>query len=97
MSGHDSKSAHRPDPDALLVAIASYAHGAKIDSPTAYETARYCLMDSLACGLQALNYPACTRLLGPVVPGATLARRCTRAGHWISSSNRYRQPSTSAR
>src|SRR6478736_6339103 len=73
MSGHDSKSAHRPDPDALLTSIARYACEAKITSTLAYETARYCLMDTLACGLQALQYPACTRLLGPVVPGATLA------------------------
>jgi len=73
VGGHDHKSALRPDPDALLVDIASYAHGATIDSALAYETARYCLMDTLACGLQALRYPACTRLLGPVVPGATLA------------------------
>src|SRR6478736_7310666 len=72
MSGRDNKSAQRPDPDALLVAIARYARDASIDSPIAYETARYCLMDTLACGLQALKYPACTKLLGPVVPGATL-------------------------
>jgi len=73
MSSHDHKSAHRPDPDRLLVDIASYAHAGVIDSALAYETARYCLMDSLACALQALAFPACTRLLGPVVPGATLA------------------------
>ena len=72
MSSHDVRSARRPDPDPLLVQIASYARDARIDSPLAYETARYCLMDTLACGLQALQYPACTRLLGPVVPGATL-------------------------
>src|SRR5712672_226680 len=72
MSSHDHKSAQRPDPDPLLVDIASYAHAAAIDSAMAYETARYCLMDTLACGLQALKFPACTRLLGPVVPGATL-------------------------
>src|SRR5581483_9618740 len=41
-------------------------------SPQAYETARYCLMDTLACGFQALKYPACTKLLGPVVPGAVM-------------------------
>jgi len=74
MSGHDAKSAQRPEPDPLLVAIASYARDATISSEVAYETSRYCLMDTLACGLQALKYPACTRLLGPVVPGATLAR-----------------------
>ena len=44
-----------------------------IDSDLAYETAHYCLMDTLACGFQALDYPACTKLLGPIVPGATLS------------------------
>jgi 2-methylcitrate dehydratase len=73
MSGHDLKSAQRPQPDRLLVDIADYARAAQIDSELAYSTARYCLMDTLACGLQALKYPACTRLLGPVVPGATLS------------------------
>src|SRR3974390_2162696 len=73
MSGHDIKSAQRPRPDRLLVDIADYVCGAKLDSELAFTTARYCLMDTLACGLQALQYPACTRLLGPVVPGATLA------------------------
>ncbi len=73
MSAHDIKSAHRPDPDAVLTAIASYARNAKIDSSAAYETARYCLMDTLACGFQALRYPACRKLLGPVVPGAVMS------------------------
>ena len=73
MSTHDLKSTHRPDPDALLVEIAEYARNFTIQSELAYETARYCLMDTLACGFQALKYPACTKLLGPVVPGATLA------------------------
>ena len=73
MSQHDSRSAERPPPDKVLVDIAEYARNAMIESPVAYETARYCLMDTLACGFQALGYPACTRLLGPVVPGATMA------------------------
>jgi 2-methylcitrate dehydratase len=72
MSSHDYKSAQRPDPDSALVAIADYAHGAKISSKTAYDTARHCFMDTLACGFQALKYPACTKLLGPVVPGAVM-------------------------
>ncbi len=70
---HDIKSAERPAPDQLLAAIADYASAYEIRSELAYETAAYCLMDTLACGFQALKYPACTRLLGPVVPGATLA------------------------
>jgi 2-methylcitrate dehydratase len=72
MSSHDYKSAARPQPDELLVALAEYTANQRVDSPQAYETARYCLMDSLACGFQAMKYPACTRLLGPVVPGATM-------------------------
>ena len=71
---HDIKSALRPDTDAVLANIADYALTYAINSEIAYETAYYCLMDTLACGFQALKYPACSRLLGPVVPGATLAR-----------------------
>ena len=73
MSHFDIKSAKRPDPDQVLVDIAEYACSYAIDSEVAYETARYCLMDTLACGFQALAYPACKRLLGPIVPGATMA------------------------
>src|SRR5438477_5591266 len=72
MSSHDIESAERPAPDAALVAIADYAQSFKVTSAQAYETARYCLMDTLACGFQALKYPACTKLLGPVVPGAVM-------------------------
>ncbi len=73
MSDIGIRSAKRPDWDKELVDIADYVCEATIDSELAYETAHYCLMDTLACGFQALDYPACTKLLGPVVPGATLA------------------------
>ncbi len=59
----------RPEPDKVLVDIADYVTGYRIDSTEAYETARYCLIDTLGCGLEALVYPACTKLLGPIVPG----------------------------
>ena len=59
----------RPKPDKVLVDIADYATKHKIKSREAYETARYCLMDTLGCGFEALEYPACTKLLGPVVHG----------------------------
>jgi 2-methylcitrate dehydratase len=68
----DIRSAERPAPDQVITAIADYALSYAIDSPLAYETAAYCLMDTLACGFQALKYPACTKLMGPVVPGASL-------------------------
>src|SRR5712675_1007138 len=63
----------RPPPDQVLIDIANYAANYAVDSTLAYETARYCLMDTLGCGLEALDYPACTKLLGPIVPGAILA------------------------
>ena len=72
MSHFDAKSTRRPDPDKVLQDIANYVTDVQIDSELALSTARYCLMDTLACGFQALNYPACTKLLGPVVPGATM-------------------------
>src|SRR5438067_8022110 len=72
MSAHDVRSAERPAPDAVLTAIADYARNFTVRSDTAYETARYCLMDTLACGFQALKYPACRKLLGPLVPGAVM-------------------------
>jgi 2-methylcitrate dehydratase len=56
----------------LLCEIADYALSAAAASDEAFDTARYCLMDSLGCGLLALSYPACTKLLGPIVPGASL-------------------------
>jgi 2-methylcitrate dehydratase len=69
---HDYKSAQRPAPDQVLVNIADYALSYQVTSEAAYETAYYCLMDTLACGFQALKYPACTKLMGPVVPGAVM-------------------------
>jgi 2-methylcitrate dehydratase len=63
--------ARLPDPE--LAAIADYVLSGPAASALAYETARYCLMDTIGCGLEALSYPACTKLLGPIVPGAVLA------------------------
>src|SRR5216110_4042455 len=59
----------RPKPDQVLVDIADYVSGYKVASKEAYDTARYCLLDTIGCGLEALSYPACTKLLGPIVPG----------------------------
>ncbi len=70
MSAHISNV--RPKPDQVLADIANYVSKSKIDSKQAYETARYCLMDTLGCGLEALEYPACTKLLGPIVPGTVV-------------------------
>lgn len=58
-----------PQPDALLVEIADYVTGAQTFSREAYATARLCLMDALGCAIAALSFPACTKLLGPLIPG----------------------------
>src|SRR5688572_17700129 len=62
----------RPQPDKVLTDIADYVTRYAIESKEAYETARYCLMDTLGCGLEALSYPACTKLMGPIVPGTAV-------------------------
>src|SRR5712692_10771235 len=66
MSAHISNV--RPKPDKVLTLIADYVTKYSVKSEEAYDTARYCLMDTLGCGLEALEYPACTRLLGPIDP-----------------------------
>jgi 2-methylcitrate dehydratase len=70
MSNHVSNV--RPKPDEVMTDIADYVLNHKITSEEAYNTARLCLMDTLGCGLEALTYPACTKLMGPIVPGAVL-------------------------
>jgi 2-methylcitrate dehydratase len=67
MSSHISNV--RPDWDQVLVDIVDYALSYTVDSTLAYDTARNILIDTLGCGLEALEYPACTKLLGPIVPG----------------------------
>ena len=59
----------RPAPDKVLTDIADYALNYRVESELAYDTARSCLIDTLGCGLEALEYPACTKLLGPIIPG----------------------------
>jgi 2-methylcitrate dehydratase len=62
----------RPDPDKVLTDIVDYVRKYKVASREAYDTARYCLMDTLGCGFEALQFPACTKLLGPIVPGTVV-------------------------
>lgn len=62
----------RPTPDKEFVALADYVSHTDIQSELAYSTARYCLMDSIGCAILALQYSACTKLLGPIVPGTTV-------------------------
>ena len=70
MSSHISNV--RPAPDKVLVDIGDYVTRYKIKSKDAYDTARYCLMDTLGCGFEALEYPACTKMLGPIVQGTVV-------------------------
>ena len=67
MNTHDLTDASRPPFDALLAQIADYTLDTARagGSAEALDTARLCLMDTLGCGLLALSYPACTKLLGP--------------------------------
>jgi 2-methylcitrate dehydratase len=67
-----SISSLRPPPDQVLVDIVDYVSHFEIASELAYETARNCLIDTLGCGLAALEYPACTKLLGPIVEGTVV-------------------------
>ena len=70
MSAHISNV--RPEADQVLGDIADYVTKFKIASTEAYQTAHYCLLDTLGCGFEALSYPACTKLLGPIVPGTVV-------------------------
>ena len=72
MSAHVSNV--RPRPDRVLTLIADYATKYQIKSAEAYDTARHCLMDTLGCGFEALEYPACTKLLGPIDPSTVTPR-----------------------
>ena len=90
---HNAESTQnvRPPFDPLLTEIADYVTRTKIESSEAYETARYCLMDTLGCGLLALRYPACTKLLGPVVSGTNVPN-----GSRVPGTNFVLDPVTAA-
>ena len=62
----------RPEFDREIVDIVDYVMNYEISSRVAYETAHYCLLDTPGCGLEALEYPACKKLLGPIVPGTVV-------------------------
>jgi 2-methylcitrate dehydratase len=70
MSAHISNV--RPKPDQVILDIVDYVSKYKVTSKLAMDTARNCLIDTLGCGLEALEYPACTKLMGPVVPGTVV-------------------------
>jgi 2-methylcitrate dehydratase len=80
MSNFDVRSAVRPQPDQPMVDIADYVVDYTIDSREAYDTARYMLLDSLACAMLAMKFEGCVQHLGPIVPGATLPGGATVPG-----------------
>src|SRR5437660_1381570 len=88
---HESPLNVRQPFDPVLEEIANYVSAGVIDSREAYETARHCLMDTLGCGLLALRYPACTKLLGPVVPGTVVPN-----GSRVPGTNYELDPVTAA-
>jgi len=73
MSLPDIRSASRPDPDQPMVDIAEYVIDHRVDSDEAFDTARYMLLDSLACAMLAMKFPDCVKHLGPLVPGGEIA------------------------
>jgi 2-methylcitrate dehydratase len=80
MTHFDVRSALRPDPDQPMVDIADYVVDYPIQSQEAYDTARYMLLDSLACAMLAMKFPDCVKHLGPLVPGAVLPGGATVPG-----------------
>jgi 2-methylcitrate dehydratase len=80
MSHADIRSAVRPQPDQPMVDIADYVIAGRVESREAYDTARYMLLDSLACAMLAMKFPDCVKHLGPLVPGATLPGGATVPG-----------------
>ncbi len=83
MLSHTSNE--RPAPDKVLTDIADYALDYEVKSDLAYSTAHACLIDTLGCGLEVLDYPACTRLLGPIVPGTVVPNGARGPGTSFSS------------
>ncbi|WP_323837944.1 bifunctional 2-methylcitrate dehydratase/aconitate hydratase [Photorhabdus africana] len=67
-----SVASNHPEYDQVIADIVDYVMEYAITSSVAYETAYYCFLDTLGCGLEALEYPACKKLLGPIVPGTVV-------------------------
>ncbi|HEY5612408.1 MAG TPA: MmgE/PrpD family protein, partial [Lysobacter sp.] len=72
MAHFDIRSTVRPGPDQPMVDIADYVVDYRIDSKEAFDTARYMLLDSMACAAMAMDHPECVKHLGPLVPGADM-------------------------
>lgn len=86
----------RPEFDREIVDIVDYVMNYEISSKVAYDTAHYCLLDTLGCGLEALEYPACKKLLGQLSPALSYPTACA-SPELSSSSTPSRRHLTSAR
>lgn len=74
----------RQQTDEVIEQITDYVLNKEITSEEAFSTAHYCLIDTLGCGILALNYPECTKLLGPIVPGTIVPNGCRVPGtHFV--------------
>jgi 2-methylcitrate dehydratase len=69
MSMTETHDSGRPEPDRVLTDIADYVMDTSVGSAEAYATSRLCLLDALGCAMAAMVHPACTKLLGPIIPG----------------------------
>jgi hypothetical protein len=75
LASHAHEQNIRPESDKVIQDISDYVHSPeKVVSPLARETARLCLIDTLGCGLEALRFKQCTKLLGPVVEGNVIEK-----------------------
>ena len=72
MDTFDQRSSARPDPDPPMLDVARYVADYTVDSREAFDTARYMLLDSLACAALAMDHAECVKHLGPLVPGADM-------------------------
>lgn len=86
-----SDNNQRPAPDQELANIADYVFQHAIKSEEAYQTAHLSFVDALGCAMEALSIPACTRLLGPVVPGTQVPN-----GAWVPGTTYQLDPVTAA-
>lgn len=75
----------RPEFDREIVDIVDYVMNYEISSKVAYDTAHYCLLDTLGCGLEALEYPACKNCWGQLFPAPSYPTAC--ASPELSSSS----------
>ena len=62
----------RPDYDKVIKDISEYVINYEVTSRDAMETARNCLIDSIGCGLLALQFKECVKHLGPIVEGTAV-------------------------